>query len=408
MTIFSKSEIVVPRRAYESGKIFLLKPMADPLKYLPFTRSGVGMRRKADGYMEEAATGVPRLHFPVGGGCPRWLFEDVCTNLVQYSNDVNNAYWNKTNVTAVPASGTSPSGSNDAVLIYPTTTGNNRTVDKGVAISSGVSHVTYCIVKASGMNWFRHFAVNATDGNDAIWVNLSTGAVGTVGANVTAYGTINFGNGYWLVWAAQVSTGTTGNIYSGPVDADASATATTNGTDGVLWWLNMIHEGTYPSAPIITAGATATRATELCGTSTATVALADFTIIFMEMTALKINNTMIAGSNTSGGANSYIYLTSANVFIKTSTGAETNVGGHGMSVNTQYNIAIKRTGSSIKFFRNGVLIFTQTLDAGTFDLASVFTAKDNGGTSTPIFGEFGPVIIVDQALTDQEIIDQTA
>ncbi|MFA6261072.1 MAG: hypothetical protein WC760_06370 [Bacteroidia bacterium] len=407
MTILSKSRIVVIPDGFEAGQLNMVKPFVEvgqPVKFFPFTRSSVAYRRNSIGYWESRADNIPRIHFPVGGGCPRILLEDQNTNICFHSNDVNNAYWNKTNVTPVPASGVSPSGSNDAVLIYPVSSGGNRTIDKTFTITAGVSYVTYCIVKASGINWIRHGGINAGGAEDYVWVNLATGAIGVHGVNLTGYGAIDMDNGYWLVWAAQVSTSTTGNLYSAIVDGDGVGTVTANGTDGMLWWLNQIHEGTYPCSPIITAGGSATRASDLCGTSAETLTLGDFTARML-IKPLKLNNTMLIGSNTSGAGNSYIYLSASNIYFKSSAGAETVLGAHGMNLNTEYKIIIKRTGTQVKFFRDNVLILTTVIDDEDFILNSIFTSKDGGGTSVPSYGLFGMTYICDSALSDTICLD---
>jgi hypothetical protein len=56
------------------------------------------MRRNASGVWESVANNVPRLHYPVGVGCPSWLNEPQRTNNLNHSTDFANAYWSLSNV----------------------------------------------------------------------------------------------------------------------------------------------------------------------------------------------------------------------------------------------------------------------------------------------------------------------
>lgn len=84
---YDSASLIVTANAYKAGKIYSLKP-TDGTGDLTATRAGgsVGMRRNSSGLWEVVPANTPRLHYPVGGGCPSWLFEPAATNLFLNSN----------------------------------------------------------------------------------------------------------------------------------------------------------------------------------------------------------------------------------------------------------------------------------------------------------------------------------
>jgi hypothetical protein len=54
----------------------------------------------ASGLVESVASGIPRLDYPLGGGCPALLVEAAATNLALHSRDLSNVVWVKTSITA--------------------------------------------------------------------------------------------------------------------------------------------------------------------------------------------------------------------------------------------------------------------------------------------------------------------
>jgi hypothetical protein len=63
------------------------------------TRATTATRVNASGLIESVASGIPRLDYPLGGGCPALLVEPAATNLALHSRDLTNAVWSGTTVT---------------------------------------------------------------------------------------------------------------------------------------------------------------------------------------------------------------------------------------------------------------------------------------------------------------------
>ncbi|MFA6260401.1 MAG: fibronectin type III domain-containing protein [Bacteroidia bacterium] len=365
---------------------------------LGYTRATTAPRFNESGFLVSVASNVPQLNYPIGGGCPYWLLEKQSTNLLQRSNEFDNAYWTKTNTTVVAAAAVSPDGTTNAYLLYPTTTGANRTLDKAITISSGVACTTTVYVKASGFTWFRHFGVNAADGNDAVWFNVSAGTIGTTGSNITSATIESVGSGWYRLRVTQTSSSTTGNFYSGPVDADGSTTSTTNGTDGVYIYEAQIEESSYPTSTIPTTSAAATRNAGNTTSFGTAITMTDMTV-FYDFYAIEAGSMAFGSYNGSG--NSYVYLAAGGIYFKSLGGTETQIGS-AVSLNARHKIAVKRSGTSVKLFVDGALTDTTAVDANNFELEIFGAAKDEGGgiSGYNLRGRLYDGYAYDEALSD--------
>ena len=98
------SLILVPAR-FKTGKLYT--PLATTSGGVVLgasgdfnvTRGTTATRVNANGLIESVASGIPRLDYPLGGGCPALLVEPSAQNLALHSRDLTNAVWSGTTVT---------------------------------------------------------------------------------------------------------------------------------------------------------------------------------------------------------------------------------------------------------------------------------------------------------------------
>jgi hypothetical protein len=76
---YNNASLLVTPNGYRASKIYSAKP-TDGTGDLAFSRASTAMRRNSAGLWESVANNVPRLQYPVGVGCPSWLFEPQATN----------------------------------------------------------------------------------------------------------------------------------------------------------------------------------------------------------------------------------------------------------------------------------------------------------------------------------------
>lgn len=151
-------------------------------------------------------------------------------NLLLYSQEFDNTYWVKSGMTVSANQVTAPDGTLTADLVYPTTTSGIIYLNSGNAVGNTAS----IYVKASGFSWV---AIGTTAvANSMAYFNLSTGTVGSVGANLANASIVNFGGGWYRVSFNVVTVNGTAGIAIWAVDGDAPLSITPNGTNGIYLW----------------------------------------------------------------------------------------------------------------------------------------------------------------------------
>jgi len=225
---------------------------------ITYTRASTGTFVGSDGLIQGAAVNQARFeHNPTTGESLGLLVEEARTNLALYSEQINDASWAKQDATVTANSAVSPDGTTTADLIYPSTTGSIRYVNKSVGISSSITTMSF-FVKASGFT--RCYLLGGTTSLGA-WFDLSAGTVGTVTANCSA--TIQaFANGWFRCSLTQPAT-TNPYISIGPCDANNSFVATASSTNGIFVWGAQLEAGSFPTSYIPTVASTVTRAADV-------------------------------------------------------------------------------------------------------------------------------------------------
>lgn len=82
--------LVMAPSYYKAGKLFSQLPESGAGDF-NVVRATPAYRRNPSGILEQVASGVPRLDFPIGGGCPSLLDEPLATNLLP--ENLNIAGW---------------------------------------------------------------------------------------------------------------------------------------------------------------------------------------------------------------------------------------------------------------------------------------------------------------------------
>jgi hypothetical protein len=99
MSLFDDASLVMIPSAYKDGKLYSIKP-TDGSGDFTFSRSTAATRVNADGLIESVTDNVPRLDY-TDSSCPALKLEPQRTNLIEYSEAFDNAYWTKTGSSVV-------------------------------------------------------------------------------------------------------------------------------------------------------------------------------------------------------------------------------------------------------------------------------------------------------------------
>jgi hypothetical protein len=202
----------------------------------------------------ETRLNIPRLDYS-NGTCPSLLVEPQRTNLISYSEQFDNALWASANATVSANSTTSPNGTQNADLIYPSSSGSNLGLYQTTAGVTGVVGTVSCYVKSAGKNW----ALLGTDNTSPYNVSfdLVNGVVGSLPSGYTATIT-NVGNGWFRITATFQSGSSLQYPFVGVAD-NTNRSVTPNGTDGIFVWGFQAEQGNYVSSYIPTTSASVTR-----------------------------------------------------------------------------------------------------------------------------------------------------
>lgn len=222
MSLLDTASLIVTPNGYKEGKLYSVIP-SDGSGDLSVTRATTATRVNSAG-----------------------LVELVPYNLVQYSEQFDNAAWTKNSVSVTANSTTAPNGTTTADTITETST---LGFFYQTASASGV--VTFSVYLKRTNNDWANVTIATTgspSGEFRVWFNLATGAVGTtanVGAGVVTDSDIeSVGNGWYRVSVTGYVTGALGyTTYIFNTNADNSFT-TSVGQSRYQWAAQLVEGST--------------------------------------------------------------------------------------------------------------------------------------------------------------------
>ncbi len=213
-------------------------------------------------YFDVGAHWVP-VHqlFDVGGVLRRGVMypsSGTWHNEMQYSHDFTTAtgYWSYVRMNEITAGlPDSPWGNADGVMGLAATAVDNTHSIVTVGDTStggGDEHVFSIIAKAGAQNWI---IMRSTGGgaDGKAFFNLATGAVGTVGADVTATGIEDLGNGWCNCWITYLDVIGNHEHRVGSAEADNDNSFTGDGTtvDTYICFAMHADEGLHAPTPAV-------------------------------------------------------------------------------------------------------------------------------------------------------------
>ena len=250
-----------------------------------FTRASVATITDIDGMLREVGADVPRLvEYDGAGGALGLLIEEQRTNLVTYSEQFDNAAWDKDEVSITADNAIAPNGMTTADLMQATATA----VVKGVIGDEGIATIgqdyVLSIYGKEGSAPYLLVNPDATafsgDGTFAGF-DLSLGVVLEVGGSSLIRNTYieKAANGFFRC-SLVIEADTAGALMlrSNPYSVAGSLVSPSIG-DNVHIWGAQVEEGSFPTSYIPTTGTQVTRAADDCSRATGTeLNLSEFTI----------------------------------------------------------------------------------------------------------------------------------
>ena len=214
---------------------------------------------------------MPRITYPVGGGCGALLLEKQSTNLCLYSEQLNDSYWIKSNTTITANNTISPDGTQNADLVLETTaTSNHAAVSGLININSGTSYTfsTYAKNGSGGRGLLQIGAYQLTGAFQDGFVNFDL-INGTITRQTQATGKIeNIGNGWYRCSMSFASTLTVAErinltLINSPTAVFAPV-YTGDTSKGLYLWGAQVEASSYATSYISTTSASSTRIADAC------------------------------------------------------------------------------------------------------------------------------------------------
>jgi hypothetical protein len=227
---------------------------------ITFTRSSGGSYVGADGLIKYAGVNEARFdHDPVTGESLGLLIEEARTNLVDYSETLQN-FENGGTVTKVLNAAISPDGQQNGLKLQETTTDllhRCRWFPMGASLSGNTTYALSIYAKISERSIIQ-FAGFTGDASSSF--NLSNGVA--FGGNCYM---INVGNGWWRcvkIYTAPDSPVTGSPYWDIRLSNGTTFSYTGDGTSGIYLWGAQLEQGSFPTSYIPTQGSTRTRAAD--------------------------------------------------------------------------------------------------------------------------------------------------
>ncbi len=221
----------------------------------------------SNGLYQSVANNVPAFEFNTDGTYRGLLVEPGATNLVQFSEQLDNAVWGKTQVTVSANSVTSPRGDVTADVLIPnavstlhfhTFAGANQT-----SFVSGTTYTVSVFLKRAGYDFFSIQTNNSAFGS--FFENRFDLLNGTVAfaqntATITA-----LPNGWYrcTVTATATATLTTGFGFGIVRNGNNTSNYSGDETSGVAIWGYQLETGSVATSPIVTTAGTASRVADV-------------------------------------------------------------------------------------------------------------------------------------------------
>jgi hypothetical protein len=327
--------------------------------YIPTTTTAVSVGITAD---------IPRLDY-TGGGCPSLLLEPQRTNLFNFSEQLDNAYWTKGGTVSANSTA-SPDGSINADKLVEGTGSVLPIVELVTTLTASTTFTQSVFAKAEG----RRYLLIGNNANTSFVIryccfDLQTGVVV---ANNISEGTPKieaYANGFYRCSISFSNSLNIGRAFQYIYQNAASATPTAytgDGVSGVSFYGFQLEAGSYVSSYIPTLGSSVTRLADAASkTGISSLIGATEGTLFSEIvvngfadfgTALCVNNGSTAES---------IWLTTfangdirAEVFSTAGGGVQASFTKSGNAVGQTYKIAIGYAANNFAFFVNGAQVGT--------------------------------------------------
>jgi hypothetical protein len=232
---------------------------------ITFTRTSSATRTNAQGLIEVVSTDTPRFDHSYNSSTGSvnslgLLIEEARTNLITYSEQIDDASWIKTNIgiTTNTSATTAPDGTNSAEKLSATAVNGEHLVYKTPSLTSS-TYTLSVFAKAAGYN-FIAVRIDGASLQRITLFDLSTGTIGST-SNVTSSSITSYPNGWYR---CSITVTDAVNNYVFPIlPTNSNVSYTGDGTSGIYIWGAQLEAGAFATSYIPTVASTVTRSGDL-------------------------------------------------------------------------------------------------------------------------------------------------
>ena len=364
----------------------------------------------ATGKIRTAGVNEPRIDYSSGQG--RLLVEEARTNLLTWSEDFSNSAWVKTNTTVTSASTVNIYGNIETVDLvnFPATSAINQSV----GITSGTGYYSFSVFIKPNTSNGAGMVTRLLGGITTLTYNLSFNADTeslTTNNPYTSYGFEKIGNGWYRVFGVMQDNGSGNN--TAVIQLSRAPDGSTTNNYFVMG--AQLEAASTPSSYIPTEASAVTRAADSVSRVLGDEFNAsEFTFITEFVPRLSVGAVYYCID--SNNANSRLFLwvnPNSTELLRLGLRLENTVaiedvvlGALNLDTKTKIGILVSDNSSTIKIFRDGVLVDTRTYSGTTVGNLTRLSFTGRSGGLFPN-AEYGKSQIYPKVLSDQECQELT-
>jgi hypothetical protein len=199
---------------------------------------------KTDASLHDVANELYRLSYDAS----KTVTGSSVTNLLQWSEEANDAYWTKFNTTITANAILAPNRTLTADKLVEDNSLNSHRYSRVISFTSGITYTLSAYVKAAERTSIVMRMGNASEAPFPIDVtarfNLATGTIANSSASVVQSSIENIGNGWWRCSISAIAAATSTALVAPVVLHNETTTVYTgDGVSGVFTWGAQLNEG---------------------------------------------------------------------------------------------------------------------------------------------------------------------
>ena len=397
---------------YKASKVYSVLPESGVGDF-DFTRATTATRVNSSGLIEEMAINVPRLEYPlidgVVNGCPSLILEPHRTNLIPYSESINN--WMQERVTVTVDSVISPQGnmSADKINIDSTATATHQAYIGPFTNTVG----NVCVSGFFKKGEYEWVHIGSGTATSKAFFNLNNGTIGEKSQDVVSSNIIDYGNG-WYRCISVVNLSTTSNFWEFGMaieDGERIINGTPESGGFYAWGIQVEDASSYATSYIKTNGSAVTRNAETCnGAGDASTFNDSEGVLFANVKYFtetdSFNRSITISNNTINNRLQITLLANGELLVlyQDGSGIQTI---QTTNKPTQFNkVALSYGSNSLRFYLNGIEI--ENVLGNFSSMNSLKTLRLDNTISEDFYGSTKEIAYYDTSLTDLELEQLTS